>query len=222
MTSICADSITMSFGARRVLAGVYLEAGAGDIVGILGRNGSGKSTLYKWLLGMHRSSSGSVRIDGRRISRSEAPRCYAYLPQDSYLPLDLPLWKSASLILGSSGDHSLLEQDGRAATLMSRRARRLSGGEVRYVECLLALSLDRPVILLDEPFSQIEPILCETLERYIRAAAIGRVVMLSDHLYQNVQKLASFIEVLENGTLWKTRNDIASLRRYGYLTSEEP
>ena len=217
MTRLSADSIAMAFGLRRVLSGVFIEARAGDILGILGRNGSGKSTFYKCLLGLHRASTGSLRVDGRPVPKREALRFFAYLPQDSFLPLDARLAKSIDLVLGRKGNRSLFERDARAGSFLRARAMSLSVGEVRYVECLLALSLDRPIILLDEPFSQIEPIHCETLAERIREAATDRVIMISDHLYGNVQKVSTRMKVLNEGTLWDVDNDVESLTRYGYL-----
>jgi lipopolysaccharide export system ATP-binding protein len=221
MSHFSADSISMRFDHRRVLADVYLEADKGDVIGILGPNGSGKSTLYKCLLGLFRASTGSVRIDGRYVSRRESLGHFAYLPQSSFLPLDMRLGRSVGLILGKRGDHSLFEGDPRASSLLREKRRRLSTGEIRYVECLLVLSLKRSIVLLDEPFSQIEPIYCETLTAYIRNSAPSKVTFLSDHLYGNIQKASTQIKVLADGTLWSVENSRESLVKHGYLSDSE-
>jgi lipopolysaccharide export system ATP-binding protein len=220
MKAFTADSIAMNFGSRSILKDVYLEAAIGQVVGILGRNGCGKSTLYKCLLGLFKSSNGTVRVDGVNVSKADAPRRFAYLPQNSYLPLDVPLRYSIALILGKAGNRGLFEGDPRASSLLERRPRSLSTGEVRYIECLVALSMDRPIILLDEPFSQIEPIYNEMLEERIRSAALGHVVFVSDHLYRNVQRVVSVMHVLREGTLRRVENDPNTLQRHGYLSGD--
>ncbi len=221
MSSLYVDSLSIAFDQRRVLSNVYLEARDGDIIGILGRNGSGKSTLYKCLLGQHRSSNGLMRINGKHINKNAAPKHIGYLPQNSFLPFDLRLEQSAKLILGRLGNWSILEADSRARFLLKKRARVLSVGEIRYVECLIALSLDRDIYLLDEPFSQIEPLYCEVLQDRIRQASIGKIVLISDHLYLNVQGISSRINVLVNGTLKDIENNRSSLEKLGYLQNQD-
>ncbi len=215
MTTLTADSVMVRRGARQVLGGVYLEARAGEVHGILGPNGAGKTTLFRFLLG-ECAGSGSVRLDDALVSRTERLRHFAYLPQESFLPLDLPVWRGLRLFMGA-GPAGLCDSDPYALTLLNTRAGDLSFGQRRYVECLSVLSLDRPVYLLDEPFSRIEPIHCEALCRYIKAASIGRVVLLTDHLYQDIQKVATRLGVLRAGTLAPVDGSRESLGRYGYL-----
>jgi lipopolysaccharide export system ATP-binding protein len=221
MSSLYVDSLSIAFSQRKVLSDVYLAAEGSDIIGILGRNGSGKSTLYKCLLGQYRSFSGLLRINGMHISRNTAPKHIGYLPQDSFLPFDLRLEQSAKLILGRWANWSILETDSRAKLLLNKRARALSVGEIRYVECLIALSLEREIYLLDEPFSQIEPIYCEVLKEHIQKASIGKVILISDHLYQNVQGISSRMNVLVDGTLKEIENSRLSLEKYGYLQKQD-
>jgi lipopolysaccharide export system ATP-binding protein len=221
MMRFSADSISVRFDQKQILSDAYVEANAGDIIGILGRNGAGKSSFYNCLMGLHRESKGSIRIDGAFVFRRMALRHFAYLPQETFLPFDLTLMKGIRLILGRKGNYSLFEEDARAKALLSEKGGNLSVGEIRYVECLAVLSLDRPIVLLDEPFSQVEPIYCEKLIAQIQRAASGRVVFVSDHLYQNVQKVSTHLLVLANGTLRSVENDELSLIKYGYVSKEE-
>jgi ABC-type multidrug transport system ATPase subunit len=221
MNSLYADSISMTFDKRRVLSDVYLKAEEGDIIGIFGRNGSGKSTLYKCLLGQYRTAIGTLHINGKYINKKDARKHIAYLPQECFLPFDLRLEQSATLILGRRGNWAILEADSRAKYLIKKKARQLSVGEIRYVECLIALSLNREVYLLDEPFSQIEPIYCQILNKYIRNASIGKVTLVSDHLYINVQSISTRLKVLVGGTLKDVENSHESLKKYGYLHNQD-
>jgi lipopolysaccharide export system ATP-binding protein len=216
MTRLMVDTISMRFGHKHVLSDVYLDVGPGDIVGVLGRNGCGKSTLYKCLLGLYRASTGTVRIDGKHITKAAAPALFAYLPQGTFLPWHMPVWKSARLILGKEAKFSLLVRDSRAMSLIHKRARALSTGELRYVECLIVLSQNRPVRLLDEPFSQIEPAYCEVLAARIRESSQYTATLISDHLYREVQRLCGQIRVISGGTLRTAENSLEGLQRAGY------
>jgi lipopolysaccharide export system ATP-binding protein len=216
MCCLSADSISVTLGGRRILSGVYLKVDPGEVVGILGRNGAGKSTLYRCLLGLCPASTGTLHVNGAYVGRREALRVMGYLPQESYLPPDLSVERSAGMILGRAGDRSLLRSDERASRLLPRKARELSVGERRYVECLIALSLDRPVCLLDEPFSQVEPLYCERLVEHMRIAARDKAVIVTDHLYRTVMKAVDRLRLMRNGVLDDVPNDRRSLAECGY------
>lgn len=216
-----ADSISIVLGDRKILSDVYLEGASGDIIGILGRNGSGKSTLLKSLMGLNSHSFGTVRIDGSCPSREERLRQFAYLPQEGFLPRDLRVRKGISLVSPELFGETVLSRDARATELMDRRAATLSRGELRYLECLAVLSLDRPIILLDEPFSQVEPLYCEVLRKYIRDSIGSRIAIITDHLYYEVRKACTQIKILREGTLCAAKPDDQSLIDFGYLAHNE-
>jgi lipopolysaccharide export system ATP-binding protein len=220
MSWLSADSMSVTLGGRRILSGAYLQAEPGEVVGILGRNGEGKSTLFRCLLGLRPAATGTLHVNGAYVGRREALRVMGYLPQDTYLPPDLRVRRSIGMILGPDGDWSALETDARAAPLLARRARELSVGERRYVECLIALSLDRAVYLLDEPFSQVEPLYCGRLVELMRRAARGRAVVITDHLYRDVMKAADRLMLMGNGTLEEVPNDRRDLVVLGYVPPE--
>jgi ABC-type multidrug transport system ATPase subunit len=220
MKSFSADSISISFGMKKVLSGAHLKAACGEIIGLLGANGAGKSTLFKCMLGLHRHSRGSVHIDGAYIPLKERPRKFGYLPQDSFLPRDLAVSRSISLILGK-GNLGICGSDARASGLLKKRAWMLSRGELRYVECLLVLSMARPILLLDEPFSQVEPLFREILAEKIRESARGRVIFMTDHLHPDIRRVATCIKVLKEGYVYATDGDQDSLARSGYLPAKD-
>ncbi len=221
MMRLSADSISIALGDRKILSGVYLEGVSGDIIGILGRNGSGKSTLLKSLKGLNTHSFGTVRIDGSYPSRGERLRLFAYLPQEGFLPRDLPLRRGIALVSPKLLGDTVLSRDERAADMMDRRAATLSRGELRYIECLAVLSMEKPIILLDEPFSQIEPLYCELLRKYIVDSIGSRIAIVTDHLYYEVLKVCTQINILREGTLWATKPDDQGLMDSGYLVNDE-
>ncbi len=105
--------------------------------------------------------------------------------------------------------------------MMDRRAATLSRGELRYIECLAVLSMEKPIILLDEPFSQIEPLYCELLRKYILDNIGPRIAIVTDHLYYEVRKVCTQMKILRDGTLWATKPDDQGLMDFGYLANNE-
>ncbi len=170
------------------------------------------------MLGLLGRSTETVRIDGVTVHKRDRLRHFAYLPQGSYLPMDRTVDRSLRLIFGGQDALEVFTSDARARSLVRRRARSLSLGERRYVECLAALAVRKPIVLLDEPFAQIEPIYCEALRGLILGtAAAGRIVLVSDHLSTSLEKLRPRLLLIRNGTLKEVLDGAEGLRRNGYL-----
>lgn len=204
---------------HNILDRLYLEAGEGEIVAVVGRNGSGKSTLFRCLtLGL--PDSGSLFIRGQWLDPHQRPRHIAFLAQNGFLPDDLrvgPLLRRRILpsILGPAlqGDH-LLEG------IADKRIGMLSGGERRYLEFLFVLSLDRPVTILDEPFSEMAPLYSARMIRLLREQAAGRTFLISDHDWHSVNSVATRLELMVNGRLHTVKGE-EDLRRLGYLAARD-
>ena len=147
MTVLAARGICKSFGRRRVLAGLDLEAAAGEMVAVAGENGTGKTTLLRILAGDLRPDAGSVAIRGRP----------GYCPQtavvDEALTVDQNVrYFQAAYGIGRTGRaEALIERLGYAGC-RDQRAGTLSGGTRQKLSLTLALMHDPPVLLLDEPY----------------------------------------------------------------------
>jgi ABC-2 type transport system ATP-binding protein len=147
MTVLAARGIGKSFGRRRVLAGLDLEAAAGEMVAVVGENGTGKTTLLRILAGDLRPDAGSVAIRGRP----------GYCPQTAVLDEALTVdqnvrYFQAAYGIGRTGRaEALIEQLGYAGC-RDQRAGTLSGGTRQKLSLTLALMHDPPVLLLDEPY----------------------------------------------------------------------
>ncbi len=189
-----------------VLRGVNLSCRTGEIVGVLGRNGSGKSTLLKIIWGMIDATGAGTRVDGRAIPRTQRPRWISYLPQDSCLPRDFSVQRCVAYCVPASVRQSFVDTHPRIPPLLSRRVGNLSGGELRYVELLLVLALGRPFVLLDEPFSRIEPIFVQAIKEELRRECRTRCVLLSDHYYKDVLELCSPVYLLRSGRSKRVEN----------------
>jgi len=195
-----ADSILVELGGRTVLSDIYLQCRTGEVVGLLGRNGTGKSTLLKVLFGTQDTPDQSIRIDGQhRPALSLRGRWIAYLPQHSFLPENLSIRQMIPLYIQDSQLAREVMTSDRVRPHLRKRITALSGGELRYLEVLLLLHLPAPFVLLDEPFSGIEPLFQERLAQLIEEYRSRKGFIITDHLYRSVVDLSDRLLLLEEG-----------------------
>lgn len=177
------DSIFYSVPELTILQGAYLKVNPGSICGLIGLNGSGKSTLLKVAAGQIEADSGIMIVGNERIAsvdRRARFKYVSYLQQESMLPSDLTVER----LLGYC-DRNDLKTHESFERLVKTRIRDLSGGEKRYLELQLILGLDRPFVLLDEPFTGVEPRIIEQISVDIaEAASTGTGFLLTDHYTQ--------------------------------------
>ena len=192
--------INKSFGSQNILNSVSIRAKAGEIVGIFGRNGSGKTTLFQCITGRIKSDI-SISVDGkpRAPERLLLDRMAAYVPQDSFLPSHIKLRDLIPLYLENEADQDRLYYDPMLSSLMNNRPGQLAVGERKYAELLLAGYLRRPMLILDEPFTMLEPLQIEAAKELIRGWARHAVVLISDHYYREVEAITHKNMILENG-----------------------
>ncbi len=200
-SALILDGVFYRVPSLDILKGVYLNARAGAVTGLFGRNGSGKTTLLKIAGGQIQPNSGLTIIDGNRLHKPSKRTRYAkiaYLPQASMLPADVPV-----RTVVRSADLSSSQVPDRLSSRMDQRVRTLSGGERRLLEVAIVLGLERDYVLLDEPFTGVEPILIDAIgTRIERAAAQGTGVLVTDHYHQHVTPLAD-----EAYVLWQKQCD---------------
>lgn len=212
------DSIFYSVPALTILAGAYLEVYPGKVTALIGRNGTGKSTLLKIAAGQMKASSGITKIKGERIfskSRTKRFRSIGYLPQQSMLPGDMKV----SRLISSFPSAASLKEDSFFKMLLNQNVKELSGGERRFLEISLVISLNRDFILLDEPFSGVEPHIVERITQLIlEESGKNSGVLLTDHLHRYGTKIADVGYLLHNRQCYNLGSDVAGeLKRIGYL-----
>ena len=170
---------------RPILKGIYLQAKASEIIGIVGQNGAGKSTLFNSLT-IFNEMKGSVFINDIYVPQKNLIKEIAYLPQLPFLPKE----KQTTILA-----------DERISKLQNQKIATLSGGEKRYLEFLLINNLPKNIVILDEPFSEIEPIYEEKICNQILENSKTRLYLISDHNISILKKLCTRILVLKNGYL---------------------
>ncbi len=201
-----------------ILEGAYLKASPGEITAIIGRNGSGKSTLLKVAAGQIKASSGITIIDGERIHNKSLKKRFqriSYLPQDSMLPADLTVKRIVKALPGSDK----LTDDPLIHKVLNQKVIQLSGGEKRYLEVAILFSFQRKYVLMDEPFTGVEPGIIDLIIDKMRDEANnGRGILLTDHLHRYISVVANRGSLMHNKQCYDLgKNYTQELKNMGYL-----
>jgi lipopolysaccharide export system ATP-binding protein len=217
MQTLSTEEIGKSYRGRRVVNGVSLAVNRGEVVGLLGPNGAGKTTSFYIIVGLIPPDSGRVMIGDTEITGVPMylrARNFgiSYLPQEASVFRKLSVEDNILAVLetqSSTGQErrskmeSLLDQLG-LAHIRKNKGYALSGGERRRVEIARALCIDPTFILLDEPFSGIDPIAVLDLQKIIfslKERGIG--VLVTDH---NVRETLSVVDrayIINEGRIFR-------------------
>ena len=225
MSVLNADGIVKAYRGRRVVDRVTLEVRSGEIVGLLGPNGAGKTTLFHILIGLVRADGGQVRLNDTDLTAApiyqRARAGISYLPQESSVFRGLTVKQNLLAILETLGlgkeeeqDRSrrLLEMFG-LTDLADQKAYTLSGGERRRVEIARALILAPFFVLLDEPFTGVDPIALADIKAVIQRLTRGGIgVLITDHNVRETLEICTRAYIVSQGVVLAegTPDDIAS------------
>ncbi|MEO1129675.1 MAG: LPS export ABC transporter ATP-binding protein [Planctomycetota bacterium] len=228
-----AHKLVKRFGDREVVRGVSFAVDGADIVGLLGRNGAGKTTSFRMVIGMIESDGGKLIFDGRDVSNlpmyRRSRRGMGYLSQEPSVFQRLTVEQNLLAIL-ETRPMSRAARRKRAIELLEQfglthkandLARTCSGGERRKLEIARALVTNPRLILLDEPFSGVDPLAVEDLQVEIRRLAdAGIAILITDHNVQQTLRVCdrAYIinegKVLREGTPQSLINDDLVKRAY--------
>jgi lipopolysaccharide export system ATP-binding protein len=205
-------NLVKRYGGRTVVDHVSLRVNQGEIVGLLGRNGAGKTTSFRMTIGMVTPDSGKVEFDGVDVTTmpmyKRARRGMGYLSQEPSIFQRLTVRQNLLAVLETMSMSkaarnekcdSLLEQFG-LTVQQDQWARTLSGGERRKLEIARALVTNPTMILLDEPFSGVDPIAVEDLQREIKGLRErGISILLTDHNVRETLTVTDRSYILDSG-----------------------
>jgi branched-chain amino acid transport system ATP-binding protein len=185
-TQLSVRDVHASYGEAQVLAGVSLDVAGGEVVTLVGRNGAGKTTLLRCLMGLHRSMTGTVELDGTDISRL-APhrRCrlgLGYVPDDRGIYATLTVEENLTLPPSTGPDAWPLEKVYETFPVLGQRRRQsgshLSGGEQQMLAVARVLRMGARLLLADEPTEGLAPLLVQQIGEIIRTVKAHGVTVL--------------------------------------------
>jgi lipopolysaccharide export system ATP-binding protein len=216
MPKLQAVELNKSYRGRKVVDNVDLEIAEGEVVGLLGPNGAGKTTTFYILVGLAKPDSGRVLLDGEDITDlpmyMRARNGISYLPQEPSVFRQLTVEENLLAVLetvpltaAQQRDRleELLAQMG-LETVRLNRAYTLSGGERRRLEIARSLVLDPTFILLDEPFSGIDPLTVVDIQKIISELSDGGIgVLVTDHNVRETLRVTDRAYIISSGRLFR-------------------
>ena len=218
MQTLATDDIGKSYRGRRVVSAVSLQVKQGEVVGLLGPNGAGKTTTFYMIVGLTPPDSGKVMLDRQDITATPMylrARNFgiSYLPQEPSVFRKLTVEENILAVLEAQPTswherrermEKLIGQLG-LGYIRKNRGYALSGGERRRVEIARALCIHPKFILLDEPFSGIDPIAVLDLQKIIadlKASGIG--VLITDHNVRETLSVTDRAYIINEGRIFRT------------------
>ncbi len=212
MSVLRAENLTKSFGRRLVVNRVNMEVRSGEIIALLGRNGAGKTTTFMMMVGLIKPDEGAIYLDEEDISMRTTPQRASlgitYLPQENSVFLKATVEENLKLVLElqaydkaekAAVASRLLDEIG-LGNLVKQPAYSLSGGERRKLEICRALVLKPKFLLLDEPFTGIDPLTILELQKTLSGLAEkGIGVVISDHNVRDTLQVARRVYILDEG-----------------------
>jgi lipopolysaccharide export system ATP-binding protein len=212
MTLLETQGLVKKYSGRTVVNDVRITVGQRSIVGLLGRNGAGKTTTFRMTIGMIVPDAGQVFFDGHDITKlpmyKRARLGMGYLSQEPSVFQRLTVRENLIAILETMAigrterkrrANELVERFGLGEVINSQ-ARFLSGGERRKLEIARAMVTNPSLILLDEPFSGVDPIAVEELQAEIRRlVASGVSILITDHNVERTLEVSDKAYIIDHG-----------------------
>lgn len=201
-------NIYKSFGENKVLKGISFTAESGNAFGILGRNGAGKTTSIRILMGVFDADNGEVLLDGEPIDRSEIK--FGYLPEERGLYPKRAIGEQLSYFgqLRGMSKRASIEAVDKWLKRMSmseykdKKLDTLSKGNQQKIQLVAALISDPDIVVLDEPFSGLDPVNAMLLKDVIKEViSQGKIVLFSSHQMNYIEEFCDNIAILNGGEI---------------------
>ena len=221
------QNLQKSFGSKQVFFGINFEAKSGQILGLIGKNGAGKTTIFHSIL-RFLDYSGTITFDGQDIAQ-ETYRKIGYLPEERSLMPKLTVYEQVRYLANLKGVSSAAVKE-KLPVWMERlqvkgkltdKIKSLSKGNQQKVQLIITLLHEPDLIILDEPFSGLDPVNTELLKQVIfEEKERGATIIFSDHVMTNVEELCDTVvmirdgEVVVNGPVQEVRNQYGKTRLF--------
>lgn len=201
-------SLCKSFGTKQVLRDMTFSAESGKALGLLGRNGAGKTTTIRILLNLFPADSGMILLDGKPLNRKDVR--IGYLPEERGM---YPKKKILNQLVYFAELKGLSHQEARTQCMQwlerlelaehaGRRLDTLSKGNQQKVQLITALIDDPDILVLDEPFSGLDPVNARVLEEVVREQITkGKIVFFSGHQMNYIEEFCDSIAILNDGRI---------------------
>ncbi|RJP25019.1 MAG: LPS export ABC transporter ATP-binding protein [Candidatus Omnitrophota bacterium] len=214
MPTLEAKKLVKRYGGKTVVQNVSIKISQGEIVGLLGPNGAGKTTTFGMIMGIVKPDEGEILLDGNHITRQplsqRARKGIGYLSQEPSIFRRLTVEQNIKVVLENMPYHAseieeLCKQylkEAELAHLWGRKAETLSGGEKRRLEICRALAAKPRIILLDEPFSGVDPKSVAELQEMIwnlKKRHIG--VLITDHSVRETLEVTDRSYIMHEGII---------------------
>ncbi len=214
MNTLTASDLRKEYNGRLVVGGVSLKVNGGEVVGLLGPNGAGKTTSFYMIVGLIKPDSGSVLLDFEDITKlavyERARAGIGYLPQEASVFRNLTVRENINLVWEETGQRRYaneltdeLLREFKITHIAETKGYSLSGGERRRVEIARALTLKPKFILLDEPFSGIDPIAVADIQSMIQdLKSQGYGVLITDHNVRETLSITDRTYLIHDGEIF--------------------
>jgi lipopolysaccharide export system ATP-binding protein len=210
------EGVSKVYGHRRVVDGVSLQVDPGEVVGLLGRNGAGKTTTFRMVIGLVKPNDGRILFRGDVVTRMpiyrRSRKGIGYLPQERSVFQRLTVEENLLAVLETRKDANG-DRRARAARMLAeygltkvsaQKAYTLSGGETRRLEICRAMITNPSILMLDEPFSGVDPIAVGELQSFIRGLRDrGIGVLLTDHNVRETLNVCDRAYIIHEGKVLK-------------------
>ena len=216
-------NVVKTFGEKRVLDGISLQVESGAALGLLGRNGAGKTTTIRIVMGVFPADSGEILLDGKPISKSGAT--FGYLPEERGL---YPKKRIGDQLVYLARLRGLSKTDAVASVkrwlarlgmeeVYAKKLDTLSKGNQQKIQLASTLLHDPDIVILDEPFSGLDPVNASLLKDVVRElVAAGKTVIFSSHQMGYVEEFCDNIAILNGGRIVLDGNLQDVYKRQGF------